>query len=105
MTSIVDDIRMRIEERLEELAPLIREYEQLVALKRQLDAPPATASPARPRGIAAAPRRRAAAAGGTRAQQSVALVAARPGITTDEIAREMGIDRNYLYRVLPRLER
>jgi DNA-binding IscR family transcriptional regulator len=33
------------------------------------------------------------------------LVKARPGITTSEIAGAMGIKQNYLYRVLPGLER
>jgi hypothetical protein len=33
------------------------------------------------------------------------LVKARPGITTGEIAGAMGIKQNYLYRVLPGLER
>jgi DNA-binding IscR family transcriptional regulator len=32
-------------------------------------------------------------------------VKSRPGITTSEIAGAMGIKQNYLYRVLPGLER
>jgi DNA-binding MarR family transcriptional regulator len=87
----VDEIRARLDERIAELAPLVGEYEQLMRLRSQLDDQPI----ARPRG----------SRHGTRAEQSLALVAARPGITTNDIAGEMGIDRNYLYRVLPRLEK
>lgn len=41
--------------------------------------------------------------GGTRANQALELVSKRPGITIPEIAKEMGIEPNYLYRVLPKL--
>ena len=40
---------------------------------------------------------------GTRATQALDLVKARPGITIPELAREMKIAPNYLYRVLPPL--
>jgi hypothetical protein len=96
MASLVDEIRARIDERMAELAPLVSEYEQLARLRSELDDQPRR------------PARRArdgASRAATRAEQSLAIVTARPGITTNEIAREIGIDRNYLDRVLPRLER
>ena len=40
---------------------------------------------------------------GTRATQALELVRSRPGITIPELAREMKIAPNYLYRVLPPL--
>jgi hypothetical protein len=40
---------------------------------------------------------------GTRSAQALALVEAKPGITIPEMAKEMGISPNYLYRVLPEL--
>jgi hypothetical protein len=43
-------------------------------------------------------------AGSSRAQQAVELITARPGITAADMAQALGISRNYLYRVLPRLE-
>ena len=49
--------------------------------------------PGRPRG------RRA----GTRAMQALELVRSRPGITIPELAQEMKIEPNYLYRVMPKL--
>jgi hypothetical protein len=51
--------------------------------------------PGRPRG-----RRRG---GGTRAIQALELVKSRPGITIPEIASELKIEPNYLYRVMPGL--
>ena len=55
---------------------------------------PATGSRGRPRGV-----------GGSRAQQTLEWIAATPGITAAELAKAMGIKRNYLYRVLPALEK
>lgn len=51
--------------------------------------------PGRPRG-----RR---SGGGTRAGQALALVKSRPGIKIPEIAKELKIEPNYLYRVMPAL--
>jgi predicted ArsR family transcriptional regulator len=42
---------------------------------------------------------------GTRALQTLELVKSKPGITIPEIASAMGIKQNYLYRVLPGLEK
>lgn len=100
-----------IEERLQELRPLIEEFHRLEAASAALNGVSATG--------AAAPRRRASstangtgrrgrARGGrsgenTRAAQTVELVRANPGITIPELAGHMGIKPNYLYRVLPQL--
>lgn len=51
-------------------------------------------SPGRPRG-----RR----GGNTRGNQALDLVRARPGITIPQIAEQLGIEPNYLYRVMPKL--
>jgi hypothetical protein len=42
---------------------------------------------------------------GSRAQQATAKIARSPGITASELAESMAIAPNYLYRILPRLER
>jgi DNA invertase Pin-like site-specific DNA recombinase len=63
--------------------------------------------PGRPRGSTATvstPRRRRRRRGGTRAEQALKLIAAKPGMTAAEIAREMKIKPNYMYRVLAGLE-
>jgi DNA invertase Pin-like site-specific DNA recombinase len=61
--------------------------------------------PGRPRGSTAAPRRRRRRRGGTRADQAVKLVTTNPGISASEIAKQMRIKPNYLYRVLAELEK
>jgi len=42
---------------------------------------------------------------GTRAAEALAFVQGQPGITIPELAGKMGIKQNYLYRVLPGLEK
>ncbi len=114
MSDFLDTKRKEIAARLRELEPLVDEYRQLEAAQTALAGlPSAAARPAARRtrsGRAAAsgasPRRRGRPRGsGTRALQALELVKARPGITTSEIAAAMGIKQNYLYRVLPSLER
>jgi predicted HTH transcriptional regulator len=43
--------------------------------------------------------------GGNRGQQALELIAAKPGLTAAELAESMGMKRNYLYRVLPALQK
>src|SRR3954447_11420247 len=42
---------------------------------------------------------------GTRSKQALELVRERPGISIPEMAEAMGIQQNYLYRVLPSLQK
>jgi len=123
--------RDEIAARLRELEPLVTEYRQLEAAAAALAGLPGAARASRParaaRAAATATRRRAAApraartararkpasggrrgrprGSGTRALQTLELVKAKPGITIPEIAAAMGIKQNYLYRVLPGLEK
>ena len=111
MGDFLDDKRNEIAARMKELKPLVAEYERLLGAAAALDgvsAPPPAArrGPARPRGSAAAPagaRRVRPASGGGRGDQALELVKTHPGITIPEIAQQMGIKQNYLYRVLPSL--
>lgn len=114
MSGFLETKRKEIAARLRELEPLIEEYRQLEAAQAALAGlPSGSRAPSTRRssaGRAAAggttPRRRGRPRGsGTRALQALELVKARPGITTSEIAGAMGIKQNYLYRVLPALER
>ena len=50
-------------------------------------------------------RRRRRRRGGTRSEQALKLVASNPDITASEIAGQMNIKPNYLYRVLSDLEK
>ncbi len=66
--------------------------------------------PGRPRGSRSATgrtrtRTRRRRRGGTRADQAVALIKANPGISASEIARQMKIQPNYMYRVLADLQK
>jgi len=112
VSDFLETKRKEIDARLRELRPLIEEYRQLEAAQAALAGLPGesrtTARRGRPSRPApgGAPRRRGRPRGsGTRALQALELVKAQPGITTSDIASAMGIKQNYLYRVLPSLER
>lgn len=49
-------------------------------------------------------RRRRRRRGGTRAEQAMKLIADKPGMGAAEIARDLGIKPNYMYRVLTELQ-
>jgi hypothetical protein len=107
--STVKDIDDRLRELKEEVARLEAARSALVGARR---------GPGRPRGSTTRTRGRRAASGrtttrrggrrgrrggNTRANQALELVRGRPGITIPEIAKEMKIEPNYLYRVMPKL--
>ena len=117
MADFLDEKKREIDARLKELRPLVEEFHRLEAAAAALDgvgSPAGASAPAR-RGrrraaASAAPstgsRRRGRPRGsGTRSKQALELVRTRPGITIPEIAEAMGIQQNYLYRVLPSLQK
>jgi predicted HTH transcriptional regulator len=61
--------------------------------------------PGRPRGSTNGGTRRRRRRGGTRAEHAVRLITEKPGITASEIARELKIKPNYMYRVLSELQK
>jgi CRP-like cAMP-binding protein len=108
----LDEKRREMQERLKELRPLVDEYHRLEAAVAALDGVGDKSSPT--------PRRRSAGSAngtssngrrgrprgtGTRGKQALELVTATPGITIPEMAEQMGIQQNYLYRVLPGLQK
>lgn len=106
--SLVDDVRKQIEDRLKELRPLIEEHDQLEAALERLtgggSAPARKPRRATKRAPTAGKRKPGRPRGsGTRSVQALKLVAANPGITIPELAKQMKIQPNYLYRVLPEL--
>ena len=112
MADFLDEKRKEIQARLKELKPLVDEYNKLVAADRALGGlgdgnAVAGSGPARRRGPGRPPgtkgKRGRPKGGGTRAAQALQLVTDRPGITIPELAEAMGIQQNYLYRVLPGL--
>lgn len=112
MTDFLDVKRKEISDRLQELRPLVDEYNRLEAAAQALDGvgaskPAARRGPGRPRGSGSstATRRRGRRRGGnTRANEALELVKSKPGITIPELATAMGIKQNYLYRVMPSLQ-
>jgi CRP-like cAMP-binding protein len=50
-------------------------------------------------------RRRRGRRGGTRSDQAHKLVQSNPGISIADLAKEMKITPNYLYRVMPQLQK
>ena len=113
MADFLDEKKREIEARLKELRPLVDEFHRLEAAAAALDGVGSAAGARRPGAPRAAPgravgrarhgpRRRGRPRGsGTRSKQALELVRTRPGITIPEIAEAMGIQQNYLYRVLP----
>ena len=117
MTDFLDEKRKEIDARLRELRPLVDEYHRLEKAASALAGVGAggggrAAGRRRSGGAAASSRRRGAGGGrrgrprgsGKRAQQAHELVSAKPGITIPELADAMGIQANYLYRVMPTLQ-
>lgn len=107
-TNALDEARNLVQKRLAELE------EERTRLERALAelGGKARRSPGRPRGsrssstaTAGAPRRRRKRRGGTRADQAVDLITRDPGISASDVAKQMKIKPNYLYRVLGDLEK
>jgi hypothetical protein len=121
MADFLDEKRKEIDARLRELRPLVEEFNRLekaAAALAGVGQTQATATRRRSNGAAGAgrsrtrTRARARARGrgrprgsGNRAKQALELVRARPGITISELADSMGIKANYLYRVMPTLQK
>jgi CRP-like cAMP-binding protein len=119
MADFLDEKKREIDARLKELRPLVEEFHRLEAAAAALDGVSGSAGRAAATTPARRGRRRAASAApasgprrrgrprgsGTRSKQALELVRTRPGITIPEIAEAMGIQQNYLYRVLPALQK
>jgi len=120
MADFVDQKKAEMESRLKELRPLVEEYDRLGAAVAALSSVGAGSSRrgATSKRAAKKPVRRSSAGAGTgsgrrgrpkgsgvRDKQALELVSATPGLTIPEIAKNMGIKQNYLYRVMPGLEK
>jgi CRP-like cAMP-binding protein len=116
MADFLEEKKREITARLSELRPLVEEFHRLEAAASALEGLPAgergatTRSARRSRrngaGTGTGTGRRGRPRGsGTRSKQALELVRSRPGITIPEIAETMGIQQNYLYRVLPALQK
>jgi transposase-like protein len=99
----VDDMTRQIDQRLAELREETGRLEQaraaLAGGGRRRAGRPRSAS-----GTSGARRGRRRGSG-TRSLQALEIVKQQPGITIPELAERMGIKQNYLYRVLPGLQK
>lgn len=100
MSDFLDEKKAEIQARLEELRPAVEEHGRLEAALAAIDG--AGRAPAN--GTGAGGRRGRPRGTGTRAQEAIDAITKEPGLTAGEIAERMGINQNYLYRVLPSLE-
>jgi hypothetical protein len=115
MPDFLDEKRKEIKSRLDEIKPLVDEYTRLEAALQALDGVPASrATAVAPRRVRATPatgarkatgRRGRPKGSGSRGKEALDLVTNQPGITIPEMAAAMGIKQNYLYRVLPALQK
>ena len=105
---LIEATRVAIEERLDELRPLVAEVERLERALAALQAADGQAEPDQPatrrrgRRRGRPPGRRSA---GTRTDQFLALVRDRPGITVAEAAKATGAAPTSLYRIAATLKR
>lgn len=114
MADFLEQKKKEISKRMEELRPMVDEYHRLEAAHRALEgvntggggsgSSTRTASRRSNAGGGATRGRGRPRGSGTRANEALAIVREQPGITIPEMAQKMGIQQNYLYRVLPGLE-
>lgn len=112
MADFLDAKVREIEERLQQLQPLVDEFRKLEAasaLLNDVDGGRSVSRRVTPRAAVSDTngsrrgRPRGSRGDNTRATQAIELVRAHPGITIPELAEHMGIKPNYLYRILPQL--
>ena len=107
MPDFLDEKRKEINSRLQELRPLVEEYQRLEKASAALDGVDgrqAGSTGTRRRRSSGGRRRGRPRGSGSRSKQALELVRARPGITIGELADAMDIKANYLYRVMPTLQ-
>jgi len=114
MADVLSELRSSLEKRLRELEPLINEHAQVrkaldalegVGKRAQGTVRPGARRARTAKAVTAAPGRGRPRGSGRRAQEVLAHVHKQPGITIAELAKRMKIKANYLYRVLPQLEK
>jgi hypothetical protein len=109
MADFLDEKRKEIDSRLRELRPLVDEFNRLEKAAAALAGVGTTGAQSttrrRSNGAGRSRRRGRPRGSGNRAKQALELVRARPGITISELADAMGIKANYLYRVMPTLQK
>jgi transposase-like protein len=107
-THVLDEARDLVKKRLAELDDERKRLERALAELGGKASGRAGRRPGRPTGSgkgAASGTKKRRRRSGTRADQAVALVKGSPGISASDVAKQMKIKPNYLYRVLGDLEK
>ncbi len=109
-SNVLDEARDLVVKRLAELDEERKRLERALAelggkVTRRARAVRVAANPASTASTSTAPRKRRKRRGGTRADQAVKLIEGAPGISAADVAKQMKIKPNYLYRVLGDLEK
>jgi CRP-like cAMP-binding protein len=107
VAEFLDTARRDIESRLTDLRDEVRRLESALSAltDRRRGSGRGRGSTRRAAANGRRRRRGRRTGGGTRAAQAERLVKANPGITISELAKKMGITPNYLYRVMPQLQK
>lgn len=118
MSTVLENFNTELTKRLKELDPLVEEHRQLSAIAEKLGTIPAASnghSAAKPRaarkpsggvlGKTVGGKRGRPAGSGKRGLEVIEVIKTNPGITVSGIAEKLAIKPNYLYRVLPGLEK
>ena len=116
MPDFLEEKLSEIKQRMDELRPAVEEFHRLESAQRALEGvdaggsakPPSRArrgrSGSRSSSSSSNGRRGRPRGSGTRSNEALKIVRDQPGVTIPEMAQKMGIQQNYLYRVLPGLE-
>lgn len=101
-SNTIEQVRGQLEDRLRELD------DERAQVQKALAALGGRRGPGRPRGSrnrSTPSGRRRRRRGGTRRDEAVKMVGAEPGISAGQIAKNMKIAPNYMYRVMGELEK
>lgn len=108
MLNVIDEARGLLQSRLDDLSDEQGRLERALAEITGNGSRPKR-RPGRPKGTARAatakPKATRKRRSGTRADEAVTLITAKPGISASDVAKKMKIKPNYLYRVLGDLEK
>lgn len=116
--TLLEEKKAEIHARIEELAPLVEEYDELSQAATALGITVNGSAPVKPAakrgrkpGEAKADKpsgtgkRGRPPGSGNRVEEIIGILTISPGLTISEIAGKLGIKPNYLYRVIPGMEK
>lgn len=103
MTELIDTLRSELVGRIEELEPQIRELERLKEALDALNGVPPRRSSSGPLVSTGPDESSATYVRGVRQRQALAAIGRRPGMYTQELADELGLEPGLIYAPVRRL--